>query len=110
MVDTRFSLGMQIDYAGRVADVMVGGVADKAGFGPGMRIIAVNGRAFAPPLLRAAIKDATGNGPAIELIVENDGYYKVIPLNYHAGEKYPTFERTPNTPARHDDIVQPMTK
>jgi len=110
MVDTRFSLGMQIDYAGRVADVMVGGVADKAGFGPGMRIIAVNGRAFAPPLLRAAIKDATGNGPDIELIVENDGYYKVIPLNYHAGEKYPTFERTPNTPARLDDIVQPMTK
>jgi len=109
-VDTRFSLGMQVAYTGVIADVMVGGIADKAGFGPGMRIIAVNGRAFAPPLLRAAIKDAVGKGPAIEFIVENTGYYKVIRLDYHDGEKYPTLERIADTPARLDDILQPMTK
>jgi predicted metalloprotease with PDZ domain len=109
-VDTRFSLGMQINYAGDVADVVVGGLADKAGFGPGMRVVAVNGRAFTPSLLRAAIKGAVGNGPAIEFIVENTGYYKVIRLDYHDGEKYPTLERVAGTPARLDDIVKPMTK
>jgi len=109
-VDTRFSLGMQVAYTGDIADVMIGGIADKAGFGPGMRIVAVNGRAFTPALLRAAIKDALGNGPAIEFIVENTGYFKVIHLDYHDGEKYPTLERIADTPARLDDILQPMTK
>jgi len=110
MVDTSYSIGMIVNYDGRIADVIVGGLADKAGFGPGMRIVAVNGRAFAPSLLRAAIKDAVGNGPAIKFIVENTGYYKLIDMDYHGGEKYPSFERVPGSPDRLNDIVQPMTK
>ena len=109
-VDTRFSLGLQITSDGHVGDVIVGGVGDKAGFGPGMKIVAVNGRAFAPALLRAAIKEAKGKGPAMEFIVENTGYYKVIRLDYHDGEKYPDLQRVDGTPARLDDILQPMTK
>jgi predicted metalloprotease with PDZ domain len=109
-VDTRFSLGLQVTTDGHVGDLIVGGVGDKAGFGPGMRIVAVNGRAFAPGLLRAAIKEAHGKGPAMEFIVENTGYYKVIKLDYHDGEKYPDLQRVDGTPARLDDILQPMTK
>ena len=109
-IDTRYSLGVQLGGDGRVADVIVGGVADKAGFGPGMKVIAINGRAFTPALLRAAIKEAVGKGPALEFIVENTGYYKVIRLNYHDGEKYPDLQRVEGTPTRLDDIVAPMTK
>jgi predicted metalloprotease with PDZ domain len=109
-IDTRFSLGLQVGGDGRIADVIVGGIADKAGFGPGMRIVAVNGRSFSSSLLRAAIKEAQGKGPAIEFIVENTGYYKVIHLDYHEGEKYPDFQRVDGTPSRLDDILQPMTK
>jgi len=110
MVDTSYSLGMIVTYDGRIADVILGGVADKAGLGPGMRLVAINGRAFASPLLRAALKDAQNHGPNIQLIVENTGYFKVIGLDYHSGEKYPTLTRVPNTPARLDDIIQPLTK
>jgi len=109
-VDTKFSLGLQVGSDGHIGDVIVGGVGDKAGFGPGMRIVAVNGRAFSPALLRAAIKEAKGKGPAMEFIVENTGYYKVIRLDYHDGEKYPDLQRVDGTPARLDDILQPMTK
>ncbi len=109
-IDTRYSLGLQVGQDGRVADVIVGGLADKAGFGPGMHIIAVNGRSYSWQLLRAAIKDAKGKGPAIEFIVENTGYYKVIRMDYHDGEKYPQFEPVAGTPARMDDILKPMTK
>jgi len=109
-VDTRFSLGLQITSDGHVGDVIVGGAGDKGGFGPGMKIIAVNGRAFSPALLRAAIKEAKGKGPAIEFIVENTGYYKVIKLDYHDGEKYPDLQRVDGAPARLDDILQPITK
>ncbi|WP_158819781.1 M61 family metallopeptidase [Granulicella sp. S156] len=109
-VQAEFSLGLLIGGDGRVNDVIVGGLADKAGFGPGMRILAVNGRGYTSTLLHAAIKEAKGKGPAIEFIVENTGYYKVIRLDYHDGEKYPQLERVNGTPARLDDILQPMTK
>ena len=109
-IDVRYSLGMSVGTDGKVKDVIVGGLADKAGFGPDMQIIAVNGRAFAPLLLRAAIQHAQGNGPAVEFIVENTNYYKVIRMDYHGGERYPQLERVEGTPARLDDILQPMVK
>jgi predicted metalloprotease with PDZ domain len=93
-----------------VRDVIVGGLADKAGFGPGMQIVAVNGRTFTPLLLRAAVQHAAGSGPAIEFIVENTGYYKIIRMDYHGGERYPQLVRVEGTPARLDDILEPMTK
>ncbi|HVG27856.1 MAG TPA: hypothetical protein VM865_09645 [Acidobacteriaceae bacterium] len=109
-IDTRFSLGISVGTDGKVRDVIVGGLGDKAGFGPGMQIIAVNGRGFAPLLLRTAVQKAVGSGPALEFIVENTGYYKVIRMDYHGGERYPQFVRVDGTPARLDDILQPMTK
>jgi predicted metalloprotease with PDZ domain len=109
-VDTRWSLGMSVGTDGKVRDVIVGGLADKAGFGPDMQIIAVNGRGFTPLLLRAAIQQAKGNGPAIEFIVENTNYYKIIRMDYHDGERYPQLQRVDGTPARLDDILQPMVK
>ncbi len=109
-IDARFSLGLFVGSDGRVGDTIVGSIADKAGFGPGMHIIAINGRGFQLPLMHAAIKGAAGSGPAIEFIVENTGYYKVIRLDYHGGEKYPQYERVSNVPTRMDDILQPMTK
>jgi hypothetical protein len=75
-----------------------------------MQIIAVNGRGFAPLLLRAAIQKAQGSGPALEFIVENTNYYKIIRMDYHGGERYPQFQRVQGTPARLDDILQPMVK
>ena len=109
-LDARYSLGLSVIYNGTIGDVIVGGNAYKAGLAPGFRIVAVNGRAFTPALLRTAIQDAAGTGPNIDLIVENTGYYKILSLNYHEGEKYPHMERVPNTPDRLDDILEPMTK
>ncbi|MES2393257.1 MAG: M61 family peptidase [Acidobacteriota bacterium] len=109
-LDARYSLGLTVGSGGNINDVILGGNAYKAGLAPSFRIVAVNGRAFMPSLLRTAIRDAVGKGPNIDLIVENTGYYKIISLNYHEGEKYPHFERVPNTPDRLDDILEPMTK
>lgn len=109
-VDTRWSLGLSVGTDGKIKDVIVGSLADKAGFGPGMQIIAVNGRGFAPLLLRAAIQHASGSGPALEFIVENTGYYKIIRMDYHGGERYPQLQRVEGTPARLDDILEPMVK
>ena len=109
-LNARWSLGMSVGSSGNVGDVIFGGVADKAGLAPGFHVVAVNGRAFSTALFRAAIKEAVGSGPAIELIVENSGYYKTIRLDYHGGERYPQFERVNDAPDRLDDILKPMVK
>jgi predicted metalloprotease with PDZ domain len=105
-----YSLGFGVATDGTIRDVIVDGFGYKAGLAPDFKIIAVNGRAFTPALLRAAIQGAVGSGPNIDLIVENTGYYKTITLNYHGGERYPQLIRVDGTPARLDDILQPMTK
>jgi predicted metalloprotease with PDZ domain len=108
--DFWYSLGLHVGRTGGVSDVLKGGVADKAGVGPGMKILAVNGRAYTPEVLKAAIHDSKDSGPAIELIVLNTGYYKIIKLDYHGGERYPQLERISGTPERLDDILKPAAK
>jgi predicted metalloprotease with PDZ domain len=108
--DFWYSLGLHVGKSGRVSDVLKGGVSDKGGIGPGMQVVAVNGRAFAPDILKAAVRDAKDSGPAVELIVLNTGYYKVVRLDYHGGERYPQLERVSGVPDRMDDILKPEAK
>jgi predicted metalloprotease with PDZ domain len=105
-----YSLGLSVGSQGVIGDVLVGGLADKAGLAPGIKIIAVNNREFTPDMLRAAVKDAKGMQAPIEFIVENTGFFKVVKIDYHEGEKYPVFERVSATPDRMDDILKPMAK
>jgi predicted metalloprotease with PDZ domain len=108
--DFWYSLGLHVNKSGKVSDVLKGGIADKGGFGPGMLILAVNGRAYTPDVLKAAVRDGKDSGPAVELIVQNTGYYKVIKLDYHGGERYPSLERVAGVPDRLDDILKPAAK
>ncbi len=108
--DFWYSIGLHAGKLGTISDVLIGGVADKAALGPGMSIVAVNGRAYSPDVLKAAIHDAKDSGPSVELIVENTGFYKTIRLDYHGGERYPQLERVSGTPDRLDDILKPEAK
>jgi predicted metalloprotease with PDZ domain len=105
-----YSLGFHANKVGNISDVLKDGVSDKAGIGPGMKILAVNGRAYTPDVLKAAIHDTKDSGPAVELIVFNTGYYKVVKLDYHDGERYPQLERVSSVPDRLADILKPAAK
>jgi predicted metalloprotease with PDZ domain len=109
-IDARYSIGLEVDSNGIVQDAIVGGAAYKAGIAPGFHVVAVNGRGYSAALMHQALQDTVGNGPAVELIVENTGYYKTIRIDYHGGERYPHFERVPGTVDRLDDILAPMVK
>jgi predicted metalloprotease with PDZ domain len=109
-VDFWYSLGLHVSGSGVVGDVLKGGVSDKEGVGPGMKIVAVNGRAYTPTVLRQAVRDAKGSGAAVQLIVENTGYFKVLTIDYHGGERYPVLKRVTGTPDRLDDILKPEVK
>jgi len=109
-----WSLGITVggrgDDAGRIGDVLVGSPADKAALGPGMVIVAVNGRQFSGDLLKQALDDAKGGSTPIELIVSNTGYYKIVRLDYHGGQKYPHLEKVAGAPDLLDEILKPLSK
>jgi predicted metalloprotease with PDZ domain len=98
-------IGLHLGPTGIACDVLKGGVSDRAGIGPGMRLLAVNGHAFTPAILRAALKDGKGDGPAFDVIVENSGFYRVLKIEYHDDERYPALERVAATPDRLDEIL-----
>ncbi len=107
-VDAWYSIGLSTsDNA--IKDVLVGSPAYQAGLGPGMKLIAVNGRKASDSTLSDAIKN-TKSGAPVELIVDSDGYIKVLKLDYHGGAEYPHLVRQPSGPAYLDDIIRPMTR
>jgi predicted metalloprotease with PDZ domain len=106
VIDERFSLGLFLKDNGTVQDVILNSPAAKAGFVPGMLVIAVNGRKFSGDILKQAI--AASKSAPLDFIVENAEYYKVLHLDYHDGPKFPHLERVPGKPALLDDIVKPL--
>jgi predicted metalloprotease with PDZ domain len=117
-VNAWWSLGLKIGDGGKVSDVLVGSPADKAGFGPDMQIVAVNGRAYQDELLKNAIDDAKEgstqqgvtpekNGP-IEFIVSNTSYYKVLKIDFHGGQRYPYLERVKGEKDVLEEILKPL--
>src|SRR5712671_2171276 len=86
-VDAAYSLGVYLREDGGVNDTIEAMPAAKAGIGPGMKVIAINGRHFSGDILREALKAAKTSASPIELLVENTDYYKTYKIDYHAGEK-----------------------
>jgi len=105
-VPAGFALGLNLNGDGGVSDTIEGQLAANAGIGPGMKLIAVNGRRFSPDVLRDAIKFAKKDTAPIELLVENAEYYKTYKLDYHGGEQYPHLVRDDSKPDLLSDILK----
>ena len=108
--DLSDSMGIIVAKDGKLSDVIVGSAAYKAGIGPGMHLVAVNGRKWTPEILRDAMREAKGSEKPIELLIENAQFFKTYSVNYHEGEKYPHLERTQGQPDVLGDILKPLTK
>jgi len=107
--DMSCSLGFTVKEDGSISDVIAGSPADEAGVGTGMKLLGVNGRHWTPEILRAAVKEAATNASPVELLVENEDYFKTCPVNYHGGEKYPLLERDSAKPDLLSQILKPLT-
>jgi predicted metalloprotease with PDZ domain len=105
-VPAAFSIGLVLNDDGLISDTIEGELTAKAGIGPGMKVVAVNGRRFSADVLRDALKSAkTGTAP-IELLVENTDYYKTFKIDYHGGEKYPHLVRDDSKPDLLTEILK----
>jgi predicted metalloprotease with PDZ domain len=107
--DLSYSLGITVAQDGRFQDVIVGSPAYQSGLGPGMKLIAVNGRKWSPPILRAALRASKNSDQPIDLLVENAQFFKTYSIAYHEGEKNPHLERVDGQPDILSDIVKPLS-
>ena len=93
-VDETYSVGFSLDEpTGGVKDVVPGSAADRAGVAPEMKLLGVNGRRWNKELLRDAIAAAKTDGP-IELLLENQEFFRTAKLAYRDGRRYPALVRT----------------
>lgn len=108
LIDARFSLGLLLRTSGEVIDTVFAQPGERAGIVPGMRIVAVNSRAFSPEVLREALAATTGQSAAhLELIVENAGYFSTRSVTYQGGERYPHLAREDGRADMLAEIIKP---
>ena len=110
-VDAFYSIGLRVRARdGVVGDVILNSPAGKAGIGPSMQILAVNGLRFSAEVLRNAIKDSkTASGP-MTVEFQNDDVVKTVSLDYHGGTREPHLERDAGKPDLLGQILAPRAK
>ncbi len=106
-VNAAFSIGLWLKADGLVTDTVEGMLAARAGIGPGMKLVAVNGRKFSKEVLGDALRAGKNSSAPLELLVENTEYYKTYKLDYHDGEKFPHLVRDETKPDLLSDIIKP---
>ncbi|OYO30395.1 M61 family metallopeptidase [Janthinobacterium sp. PC23-8] len=106
--DLTYSLGMVIDKDGKLGRLLWDGPAFKAGLSGNTTLLAVNGTAYTPTLLKAAITTAKNGSEPINLLVRKGKQFLTVALDYHGGLKYPQLERIAGTPDRLSAILQPL--
>jgi predicted metalloprotease with PDZ domain len=107
-VDAYFSVGLLLTKDGTISDVKMFSDAEKAGFAPQWKVVAVNGIGYSDDGFKDALKRAKGTSEPIEFIVSNDNHFRTLKIDYHEGEKYPHLERDSSAPDLLDDIVKPL--
>jgi len=106
IVDLSHSLGLKLKEDGAIIDLIPGLPAEKAGIAPATRLIAVDGRQFSRPVVRAAVQAAKTSAAPLELLVKNGEHYKTHRLEYQGGERYPHLERDPSHPDILSEIIR----
>jgi len=117
-INASFSVGLILDsscrvshdntcrYDGEIIDTIEGMDAARAGIGPGMKVIAVNGRRFTPQVFRDALWASKNSSQPLQLLVENTDYFRTFNLDYHGGERYPHLVRDESRSDILSDIIR----
>src|SRR5580698_5092841 len=103
------SIGLLIASDGSVVDVTHDGPAYKAGIGPGMKIVAVNGAQYSADGIREAIESAKNGTEPITIITSNGARFETRSIDYHGGEKYPHIVRDESHPDYLSEIYHGKT-
>jgi predicted metalloprotease with PDZ domain len=106
-INANYSVGLWLKDDGAIVDTIEGMPAALAGIGPGMKVIAVNGRRFSADVLHDALRSGKASSAPLELLIENTDYYKTYKVDYHGGNKYPHLVRDESTRDVLSAIIKP---
>ena len=108
IADLTYSGGFVVGASGgEVTGVTWDSPAFVAGLTVGDTIVAVDGEAFTPDALKAAIVAAKGGKAAIPLMVKKGDHYRAVALDYHGGLRYPRLEKIGTADGGLDRLLAP---
>jgi predicted metalloprotease with PDZ domain len=102
-----WSIGLTLDKDAKIIDAIEDRAAARAGAGAGMTLVAVNGRKFTAIVLDAAIAEAQNSHRPITLLVEDDGYYRTLSVEYYDGPRYPHLARIERVEDSLSEVIAP---
>jgi predicted metalloprotease with PDZ domain len=105
-INAEYSVGLLLQADGTIIDTVEGMPAAKAGIGPGMKIVAVNGRRYTEQVFRNALDEGKTSSSPLELLVENTDYFITYKIDYHGGQKYVHLVRDESKPDMLGDIIK----
>lgn len=92
------SLGMILDHEATITDIVPEMPAGRAGLSPGMKVIAVNSKAWSPDVARSALREAKKSSKPIEVLAQAGNYFQTYSIDYHGGDRHPVLVRDPGRP------------
>jgi predicted metalloprotease with PDZ domain len=104
-VSATASIGLAVNDDGKIATVIPGSAADKAGLASAQIVTGVNGRKFSGQRLKDAIADS-GTQRTVELLILEGDNFKTVKLDYADGPKYLELTRA----ADHQDVLAAILK
>ena len=105
----QYSIGLSLDKGGAITDASEERAAAHAGAGPGMKLVAVNGRKYSAEVLDAAIAAAKDDHKPIELLVDTGDYFRLISVPYFDGARYPHLTRIEARPDTLTEVLKHRT-
>lgn len=106
-IDYYDSLGVMLGGDGSVNDIRLGGPADRAKLGPGMKIVGIGDRKWSRELMDEAVQKSS-NSAAIDLLVEDGSHLKRFQLQYFEGPRYLSLTRDEAKEDLLEKILKPI--
>jgi len=100
------SIGLTFSGDGTVTDIVPGMAGDKAGFGPGMKVIGVNNKTFSRQRMLDALAESVTSHKIEFLLVEGEDFRTIV-LNYSGGLRYLELVRDTSKPDLIAEILKP---
>lgn len=108
--DFAWSLGVNLKRDGTVDSVLWDSPAFRSDINKFEQIVAVNGAAYSPERLNAAIGASPNSTTPIELLLKDGDRYRMVRVDYHGGLRYPRLERIADRPELLDSkVLAPKT-
>ncbi len=108
-VSAQDSIGLTFSGDGTVTDIVPGMAGDNDGFGPGMKVIGVNGKTFSRQRLLDALAASVTSGKIEFLLVEGEDFRTIV-LHYSGGLRYLELVRDTSKPDMLAEILKPRAK